>query len=130
MQSRKADRLSREIFYVAAARSLGMPARIDPVTAATQYLSPEGAWRNVSLESADEKTGNNNDYVKGELTLKFSPEGYMVDPKYYSQFSISRISNGVPRQLEFDEGATVSQIFSKPLALEPGRKPECRKYLS
>ena len=121
MQSRKADRLSREIFYVAAARSLGMPARIDPVTAATQYLSPEGAWRNVSLESADEKTGNNNDYVKGELTLKFSPEGYMVDPKYYSQFSISRISNGVPRQLEFDEGATVSQIFSKQLALEPGQ---------
>lgn len=121
MRSRKSDRLSREIFYVAAARTLGMPARIDPVTAATQYLTQEGVWKNVSFDSAENNDKDSRDTVKGELMLTFSPEGYMIDPKYYSQFSISRIQNGVPRQLEFNEGATVSEIFSKPLALEPGQ---------
>lgn len=53
--------------------------------------------------------------------VKFTPEGNIVDPRYYSQFSISRIENGRTRLLEFDEEGTVSSIFPEPYALDAGQ---------
>lgn len=121
LRERKADRLSRDIFFVAAARSLGMPARIDPVTGATQYLLPDGVWKTVSFRDADKTKREAAAAGKASLSLSFTPQGHIIDPKYYSQFSLSRIEGGVPRQLEFDEGAAFSQIFASPVELEPGQ---------
>ena len=120
-ESRKADQLSRNIFYVAAARSLGMPARIDPVTGATQYLLPSGKWQTAVFKETMEQAGNDKKTEYGTLRLDFKPSGHIIDPKYYSQFSISKISGGMPRQLEFEEGATLSQIFKTPVELEQGQ---------
>jgi len=121
LRERKADKLSRNIFFVAAARSLGIPARIDPVTASTQYLLPKGVWKTVSFKDAGSQKREAADSQKGKLMLTFKPTGHIVDPKYYSQFSISKITDGIPRQLEFIEGTSLSQIFADAVELEPGQ---------
>ncbi len=117
---RNTDRLSRDIFYVAAARSLGIPARIDPVTGKTQYAMSEDEWSDVDLVQIGGPMKKRR--VKGgALQLEFSPEGFNVDPKYYSSFSISRIDGGVPRQLEYPEDATWSSTFSSAVPLDAGQ---------
>ncbi len=120
METRKADVLSRGIFFVATARTLGIPARIDPVTGAVQYMSPDRRWQRVKFKGESTETGTVKN-ATGTLKLTFAPQGHIVDPKYYSQFSISRIENGVARQLEFDEEGTVSSIFATPVELEAGQ---------
>lgn len=119
LRERKTDAVSRGIFFVAAARTLGFPARIDPVTGTVQYLLADGQWRNVSFGT--DTTASAGVKGKGTLRLTYMPSGHIVDPKYYSQFSISVINGGRPRQLEFDENGTVSSLFSEPVELEAGQ---------
>ena len=40
---------------------------------------------------------------------------------YFSQFSISKIENGIPRLLEFDEEGTVSTLFAEPYPFDEGQ---------
>lgn len=120
MKERKTDRISRNIFYVAAARTLGIPSRIDHVTGSTQYMTSDENWKTVVFESEEAESVLKND-GKGKLKLKFTPFRHVVDPKYYSQFSISRITDGTARQLEFPEDGTVSSIFDEPVELEAGQ---------
>lgn len=121
--TRRADALSRNIFFVAMARSLGIPARIDPVTGKTQYSSDGAEWINADFDKYLTQKSDNSDLSvpKGKLSVTYTPHGYVTDPKYYSQFSISKIENGTPRQLEFPEEATLSQIFASPVELETGQ---------
>lgn len=119
---RRADALSADIFFVAAARSLGIPARIDPVTGTTQYTVDGRQWQNVVLRSqATGKKARRLSPAMGRLRLTFAPLPHVEDPKYYSQFSISRIVGGIPRLLEFDEDATLSSLFPLPRELEAGQ---------
>ncbi len=118
METGRADALSRGIFFVAAARTLGIPARIDPVTGDVRYMTDDGGWRTVRFASeADASRGS----ATGTLRLTFTPEGYIVDPKYYTQFSVARIDGGVPRQLEFAEDGTAASLFANPVELEAGQ---------
>ncbi len=117
---RMGDAMAKKIFFVAMARSLGIPARIDPVTGATQFSKDGSDWTAVDLQLTKESLPSSSS-TEGNLRLSYSPQGYLLDPVYYSQFSISKIENGLPRQLEFPEGATLSQIFSSPVALDAGQ---------
>lgn len=114
---RRADKRSRDIFFVAGARSMGIPSRIDPVTGKTQYADNSGNWIDVKFENADPAPSG----PKGKLTLPFEPVGRIVDPKYYSQFSISKIENGLPHLLEFGEGDTASDINKQAMDFDEGR---------
>lgn len=114
---RRADARSRDIFFVAGARSLGVPARIDAVTGKTQYANTDGKWVDVSFgESHGEQIT-----PAGYVGVKRSGDGGRVEPKYYSQFSFCKISDGLPRQLEFDEEATLSDIAATPVAMDEGQ---------
>lgn len=115
----KADPISRNIFFVAAARSIGLPARIDPVTGKTQYSADGATWTDVNFQSNDNVQSTVD--PKGYLTISFQPTGYIVDPKYYSQFSISKIVDGKASLLEFDDNSSVSQLFNKPYCLDAGQ---------
>lgn len=119
LREKRADVLSRNIFFVAMARSLGIPARIDPVTAATQFSTDGKTWTDAIFSNDETTVGNAS--VKGELMITYEPEGYIVDPKYYSQFSISKIEDGTPRLLEFDEAGSVSTLFPTPYKLDEGQ---------
>lgn len=114
---RMADRRSLDIFFVASARSMGIPSRIDPVTGKTQYADGNGKWIDVKL--AEEVIAPST--PKGRLALSFTPLGRTVDPKYYSQFTLSKIENGLPRLLEYEETDTYKSITDNGLELDEGR---------
>lgn len=117
--ARKADALSRSIFYVQCARTLGMPARVNAVTGKTQWLEDSGRWTEADFGGGTDGGAQSAD-TQGTLQLVFTPDRFNVDPKYYSSFSISRVENGKARQLEYPEDATWSSTFSRGTALDAG----------
>ncbi len=104
-QSARGDAISRNIMFVACARSLGIPSRIDPVTSKTQYIDADGQW--IDVDFGNRATSEPR---VGDLMINFTPAGHIDDPRYYSQFSICRISEGIPVQLEYDENITLSAL--------------------
>ena len=96
-KSRLADPNSREIFFVALARTLGIDARKDPVTGKVQYNS--NGWIDVDFEAAKEGVS-----PKGKVVLKYVPTPKLANPGYYSNFTISKIQDGRTNLLAFDEG--------------------------
>ena len=98
-QSRLTDTRSRDIFFVAMARSLGIEARKDVVTGKVQYKT-NGSWVDVDFEATEQVIS-----PKGTLLLTYEPTKYVEDPKYYSHFTITRITpNGGTSLLNFEEG--------------------------
>ncbi|MCE1165703.1 MAG: hypothetical protein LWX07_09910, partial [Bacteroidetes bacterium] len=95
------DSKSRDILFVAACRTFGYPARLNPVTLVPQYLDGND-WKDVVFDTrAQEKIG------KGFINLTNTGR---VIPKYYTNFTIELFKDGVFRSLEFDEGKPVSQF--------------------
>ncbi len=97
--SRIADSRSRDIFFVALARTLGIDARKDPVTGKIQYRPQEGNWIDVDFDA-----GNQAAAPTGRLVLDYTPTETIKNPGYYSNFTISKIENGRTNLLTFDEG--------------------------
>ena len=83
---RRADSRSRNIFYVALSRTLGYAARINPVTG--KVVSSRTEPRNL----------------QGTLRLSWEPVAGIDNPKYYSHFTLSKLVDGRPQLLAFDEG--------------------------
>lgn len=132
----KSDRRSKKIMYVAQMRSLGTPARLDPMTGMPQYYS-DGDWKDVDIdydgpvdedeilvEISDEEEEPREDYeVTGEksaVRLAFAKGGEIKRPLYYTHFTLQRIDDGKPALLEFEEGSDVEAV-SDGLRLMPGQ---------
>lgn len=98
MESKTTDERSRDIFFVDVARSLGIEARKDVVTGKVQYKK-DGKWMDVKFESKEQATA-----PTGKLVLTYEPSAFLDDPKYYNHFTISRIVNGSPQLMNFEEG--------------------------
>lgn len=98
MESKTTDERSRDIFFVDVARSLGIEARKDVVTGKVQYKK-DGKWIDVKFESKEQATAST-----GKLVLTYEPSAFLDDPKYYNHFTISRIVNGSPQLMNFEEG--------------------------
>lgn len=116
-RTRLADEASRDIFFVAAARTLGIPARLDPVTSVPQCRGEDGVWYDV-LRPVPAAGA-----AKGRLAFTYSdPSGLLPDPQYYTHFTISRLDGGMPTLLTYDEGASSAKTtFAAPGAeLAPG----------
>lgn len=96
---RAADTLSRAVFFAAACRSLGIPARLDPQDQAPQFWD-DGAWRGVDLQEgvlapAARRTAGL------ELTWDEAVPG--LHPQYSTHFSLSRLENGACRLLDYEQ---------------------------
>ena len=100
-KSRVADEKSRDIFFVAAARSIGIPAWIDEVTGKVQILNEEFAKEDVNFDTAEAAQSR-----KGVLQATYTPIRSVEDPKYYSHFTLSKFKNGTFQLLNYDEGET------------------------
>ena len=105
-QSRLTDTRSRDIFFVSLARSLGIEAHKDIVTGKVQYREmvngkwSNGKWIDVDFEATEQIMSK-----QGRLRLTFEPNKYVDDPKYYSHFTITRITQGgATSLLNFEEG--------------------------
>lgn len=100
-KARMADAHSRNIFFVSMARSLGIPARIDEVTGKVQLLSETEAL-DVHFDSAVMKETVS---AKGKLVATYQPTKILDNPKYYSHFTLSKITTqGNLQLLNYDEG--------------------------
>lgn len=106
-RNRKCDIVSRNILFVSMARTMGLPARIDPVTGKTQYLSNQEQWVDVDFGTDAEASQTPN----GKVQLRFTSERYLTDPKYYSHFTLSRIVDGSAHLLNYAEEDTWSSLF-------------------
>jgi transglutaminase-like putative cysteine protease len=90
-RAQRADVYSRDIFYVACARSLGIPARLNEVTGEV----------------------NDADTPMGKVSATYSPTRTLDNPKYYTHFTLSKIDNGVLRLQNYDEEHTTWQSLLK-----------------
>ncbi|MCD8301784.1 MAG: transglutaminase-like domain-containing protein, partial [Prevotellaceae bacterium] len=98
-KARTADTHSRDIFFVALARTFGIPSRIDAVTGKVQILDMQGPI-DVDFESTEQTIA-----PTGRLVARYTPVSYLSDPRYYSHFSISRVNpDGSLRLMTYDEG--------------------------
>ena len=120
LKALKADRHSRDIFFVAMARSLCIAAQINPVNGNVQYHS-EGQWVNVDFETAEPASN-----AVGYLDIQYHPEGSVADPKYYTHFSIKKFDGNSFQLLAYDaqdpgidDGMTLSS-FEHPTPLDEG----------
>lgn len=95
-----ADKHSRDIFFVAVARSLGIPALIDEVTGKVQIATSDG---NIDIKFESEKQ---HVAKQGKITATYTSTPLLENPKYYSHFSLSKINDAGSLELlsyEYDD---------------------------
>lgn len=122
-ESKTTDDLSRDIFFVSVARSLGIAAWKDEVTGKVQYRSTStGEVFDVDFTSAAQVQA-----PQGKLIASYTPNSILNNPKYYTHFTLSKFNNGTYDLLSFDEGdtdmgegATWSNLLKKGLSLDTG----------
>ncbi len=114
--TRVADAHSRDIFFVSMARSMGIPSRIDPVTGKVQILN--GSITN-DVDFETEKPRQNK---TGRLIVDYEPIKILSNPKYYTHFTISRLTeDGSLQLLEYDESDSWESLFRKGVELDEGK---------
>ena len=119
LKARKADRHSRDIFFVSMARSLGVAAQINPVNGNVQYFDKE--WTNVDFEAAEP-----TNKAIGYLDIHYYPNASVTDPKYYTHFSIKKYDGESFRLLAYDakdpgiDDGMMLSTFEHPTPLDEG----------
>ena len=109
---RVADPISRDIFFVAACRTFGIPARLNPETQIPEY-SKNGEWLRAGFDPVA--------VVQPEKgSLKLMDKNNPVVPQYYLHYTIAILRDGFYRTLEFPEGEKLSNT-AQPVALEVGQ---------
>ncbi len=108
---RVSDKISRDIFFVACCRSLGIPARINPVNRMTEYYSGN-SWLEAKL---DDLQGTQT--AMGFLQLTESVNPFI--PQYFIHFTLARLRDGHYETLAFEEGRKLSD-FPERMPLDTG----------
>ena len=99
-RAKAADAHSRDICFVAAARSMGIPARIDEVTGKVQLLTAEQGVLDVRFGDREPVAS-----PTGTFVASYQPTKVNSNPKYYNHFSISQLTpQGTLQLLNYDEG--------------------------
>jgi transglutaminase-like putative cysteine protease len=114
-RSRVADENSRNIFFIATARTLGVSARFEPITRKVQFFDVKAdTWIDVHFEDKPQVSAS-----QGSLLTIFQA-GSMDDPKYGTHFTIARLhSDGRIQTLNFPHN-TQSRLWKEPLSLDEG----------
>ncbi len=114
-KTRMADPHSRDIFFVSMARSMGIPSRIDPVTGKVQILKGD------TTSDVDFEEEQPQQQATGFLTIGYNPIKTLSNPKYYTHFTISKLTGeGSLRLLEYDESESWESLFRKGVELDEG----------
>lgn len=117
--ARMADTYSRDIFFVAVARSLGIPAWIDEVTGRVRYQNLAEGGKTFDVDFSEGRA--QGVAPVGSLVAAFQPTKFNDNPKYYSHFTLSRCEDGVLRLQSYDEnGASWNTLLRSPLQMPAG----------
>ena len=109
-KTRRADAHSRDIFFVAACRSLFIPCYLDNASNKI-YVWENNDWQEVTFE---EETPVSNDEL-ATLTLH-NPKGYT----YYTHYTLQRFENGEYVSYDFENDPRV-EVRDIVLNLPPGK---------
>lgn len=117
---RHSDAHSRDIFFVAACRSLGIPAYLDNATN-TLYVyqgTADNQWKNGKWESVSfEETVALQPSAK--LTLTYKPTKELAKPVYWPHFTLAKFKNGDFVTFDFEDDSRMDK-FPATIDLEPG----------
>ena len=100
---------SRNVFFVAACRSIGIPARLEPTQKTPQYYD-KGQWHTIRFEKVKTETQT------GKLILSNTSN---FDPTYYTHFTIAKLIKGKYQTLDYGWSVKLSEL-PKELSLEKG----------
>ena len=114
-RNRVADDYSLQIFFVAACRSFGIPARIDEVTGKVQYFR-----RGLPVDIGLLATAASSRGETGTLKARYAPTSWLDDPKYYNHFTLSKLTDGRLQLLNYPEGASWSSLLKEGITLDAG----------
>jgi len=95
-----ADHLSVNIFFVAACRSFGIPARYDKGHKISQYYIND-QWTDVFL--------TNDEFDRSESAIRFI-NNETFDPEYYIHFTLAKFANGKYYTIGFDYNKKLSHF--------------------
>ncbi|MDY5969456.1 MAG: transglutaminase domain-containing protein [Bacteroidales bacterium] len=111
MRLRHSDRHSRDIFYVAACRSVGIPAYLDNATGNIFVYENKG-WRTVTFEAAEKP--------QPTVTLTLTDKGNEPkEPVYWTHFTLARYKDGDFVTYDFEDDPRMAH-FPATVQLEPG----------
>lgn len=108
LELRLSDAHSRDIFFVAACRSLGIPAYLDNATNSIYVGTPEGGWRTESFATTHRPVAT----AKLTLTAKGKPT-------YWPNFTIARYEKGEFVSFDFENDPRMEH-FPATIEVEPG----------
>jgi hypothetical protein len=111
---RIADRRSRDIYFVAACRSFGIPARLEPASYKPQYFN-NGQWTDVVFEPEEVQTTN---LPKVKLTVQ-NDASNLIKPSYTSHYTLAYFADGDFQTLDYEESKLVT-TFPYSLDLDEG----------
>ena len=111
---RHADSHSRDIFFVAACRSAGVPSYLDNATN-TIYTWDNKGWQITTFSST---TSNTNAASSAILTLTYRGKE-PAKPVYWPHFTLAKLENGDLRTFDFEDDARMAS-FPATIELESG----------
>jgi len=113
---RTTDAVSRDIFFVALARTCGIPAYRDPVNGDLWYYNvAEKEWHQVLFDDdadSEATAASDNDALitTGTIHLQYKATKQLPDPKYYIHFTLSKLEQGRASLLNFGEEETLASL--------------------
>ncbi|MDX9728054.1 MAG: transglutaminase domain-containing protein [Bacteroidales bacterium] len=114
LRLRMADSHSRDIFFVALCRTIGIPSRLAPGTGRPQYHI-KGEWHDVWFES---EPGPSE--TPGYITfISEYPGSGSTEPQNQVNFTLARIENGRIRTLDWEYGLKINDMPAR-IPLDPG----------
>jgi len=114
LELKVSDKQSRDIFFVAACRSFGIPARLE-VSRRIPQIYKEGEWKDISFESLKATTSS-----QGSLTLNWDSSKGTVKPEYYLHFTIGKFNGSTFKTLDF-EFSDLFKNYPASLKLDTGK---------
>lgn len=112
---RTTDAVSRDILFVALARTCGVAARIDGVTGKVQYMNEKCEWIDVAFGKDDAAQAQ-----QGMLRAHYKAQPWLENPKYYIHFTVSALKDGFPSLLNYDDNDTYDNTFKQGQRLDTG----------
>lgn len=112
---RTTDAVSRNIMFVALARTCGIAARIDAVTEKVQYMNEKCEWVDVEFGKDEAILA-----PMGILRVEFAAQPWLDNPKYYIHFTVSALKDGFPCLLNYDDNDTYATTFKGGQSLDEG----------
>lgn len=103
---KKGDRLSRDILFVAAARSIGIPARLETSDKRAQFLC-EGTWKDLWFSEPEVSLpAGVSSLTDSGRVIWVMDEKAEEQAKYYHNFTVARFDNGTYITLQYEFGKT------------------------